>query len=456
MTFQGSVASDIPAGLRLAPGPHQEGPRPNLPSPARDIFGHLLGLADHYGELVRFKLGRQLYHLVTRPEDLDAIFVNDRTTWVRGATWAPLLEVAGRQGLLGSDGESWKQERRFAQPHFSGPVVAGERPALAASIRRQFAEWAGRPEPIPLLAAAKRLMFEVTAAKLFGAVPEPAEIAECQEAAAELDGLWNVPLQQLMHGRDTGAEKAQRETLRARLATVDPIIHRWIVRAAAAPDGAGGLLRHYARASGGGPDVAARLRDVSLTFLMTGFDTTASGFYWTVEQLLENPAAVATLHAEFAASPPDEALIPDFPWTVAVVSETLRLYPAVWYLAREATADTTLGGCHVPARSFALASPFVIHRQSRLWRDPLAFRPERFVPWAPEPVPGKAYLPFGLGARVCIGKHLALAQIALAVGILFRNYTVTRADTGPRVLAGDFTLRARDPIRVVLAPRASP
>lgn len=455
MTSPG-VDVSISSGLPLAPGPHQDGPRHSLPSPARDIFGYLLGLADRYGDLVRFKLGRQLYHLVSRPEDLDAIFVHDRATWVRGSTWAPLLEVAGKQGLLGSDGESWKQERQFAQPHFSGPVVAGERPALAAAIRRQFVEWAARPGPVPLLAAAKRLMFEVTAAKLFGKVPEPGEIAECHEAAAELDGLWNVPLQQIVQGRDTVAERAQRETLRARLATVEPIVHRWIARAAVAPEGSGGLLRHYARAAGGDLAAGSKLRDVSLTFLMTGFDTTASAFYWTVEQLLENPAAVATLHAEFAASPPDEVLIPDFPWTVAVVSEALRLYPAVWYLAREATVDTTLGGCYVPAGSFALASPFVIHRQPRLWRDPLAFRPERFVPWAPEPVSAKSYLPFGLGARVCIGKHLALAQVALAVGILFRNYTVTRAGSSPRVLAGDFTLRACDPIDIVLALRAQP
>jgi cytochrome P450 len=151
--------------------------------------------------------------------------------------------------------------------------------------------------------------------------------------------------------------------------------------------------------------------------------------------------------AEETADVPDVELS-RLPALRAAVQEALRLYPPVWYVGREATADTTLGGYAVPEGSFAITSPYVVHRNPALWPDPLAFRPERFLPGAKPGPRMRGYLPFGLGPRLCIGMHFALAEIATVAGALARDHRLARSAGDWRGLSSDFTLTPREPIQV--------
>jgi acyl-CoA synthetase (AMP-forming)/AMP-acid ligase II/cytochrome P450/acyl carrier protein len=451
-TAPATAAPVASAPLRLAPGPDPREVQADYATMSRDFLGYLLDLTRRYGEIVRFSLGDQLFHLVTHPDDLSSIFITDRSTWIRGGVWAPFNNVMGGHGLITSEGEAWKEERNFARTDFTPAAVAAERAALTALVQRTLAGWSAPSAPLDLLPAAKRLTLEMIVHKLFGPT-SATEIDALYAAAADIDSFWNVPAHFILANRGEAAAAAHRDGLRARVEQMNPLVYGWLDRLFADPAAAPGVMGHYVRSASNTPEDRLRLRDVAVTYLLTGFDTTASGIYWTVEQLLENPRALEALQVELAAAPADDAQLADAPLLNATVHEALRLYPPVWYLGREATQDTTLRGMHVPAGSFALACPYVVHRNPWTWSDPAAFKPERFLPSASTPPPAKAYLPFGLGTRVCIGKHLALAEIALTVGVLFRHYSVKRAGEESRVLASDFTLRPRQPIQVCLAVR---
>jgi cytochrome P450 len=193
-----------------------------------------------------------------------------------------------------------------------------------------------------------------------------------------------------------------------------------------------------------------QLRDIAVTYILTGFDTTASGIYWTVAMLLQNAGALARVREETSGRHDEE--LAALPYLRAVVQEALRLYPPVWYVGREAVEDTTLRGYPVPKGSFAIASPYVVHRNPALWPDPAAFTPERFLPGASPKPPVRAYMPFGLGGRICIGLHFAHVEIAMVVGALVRDHQLEQVSGEWRGLTSDFTLTPREPIQIGVAP----
>jgi cytochrome P450 len=124
------------------------------------------------------------------------------------------------------------------------------------------------------------------------------------------------------------------------------------------------------------------------------------------------------------------AALPRLLRTRAVVSETLRLYPPAATMARQAIGPDRLGDFDLPARTVVMISPWVLHRHRRLWREPDAFDPGRFMPDAPA-VPRFAYLPFGAGPRVCVGAQFALTEAALVLAMLVQRFEVTLADARP-------------------------
>lgn len=442
------VSASAPAGRR-APGPDAAELDAELAHLSRDFPGYLLDLTRRYGEVVRLVLGPQEIYLVAHPQEIGTVMVSAPETWARRGVWAPFRPVMGPHGLITSEGPEWRAERSFAQPEFTRAAAAAERPAMAATVARVQAGWVGA-EPLALLPAAKRLTLEIILAKLFGPLVTAPERDELYAAVADIDKLWNVPAFFLFAGRGGGKLAAEHgRSVAQRVAVIDRLVDLWIGRVLAAPAAAPGLMGHYARSAGRDAEAQRTLRDVAVTYLLTGFDTTASGIYWTVALLLENEAARVRLETELAAGGPDET------WLQAVVAEALRLYPPVWYVGREALVATELRGYAVPAGAFAIASPYVVHRNPWLWPEPLAFRPERFLAGAPDKIPAKAYLPFGLGARMCIGMHVALAEIALAVGHLFRHHRVETVSGHARGLCSDFTLTPREPLQVRVAAKQS-
>ncbi|MBI3513849.1 MAG: cytochrome P450, partial [Proteobacteria bacterium] len=144
--------------------------------------------------------------------------------------------------------------------------------------------------------------------------------------------------------------------------------------------------------------------------------------------------------------------LPSLVYTRAVLSEALRLYPPAFAIVRESIAADRVGDLAIPPRTVVMIAPWVLHRHRRLWHQPDGFDPTRFLPEAPPP--GRfAYLPFGVGPRVCIGAQFALTEATLVLATLVQAFRIT-VDAGPPVVpTAVVTTRPDHPPGFRLTPR---
>jgi unspecific monooxygenase len=201
----------------------------------------------------------------------------------------------------------------------------------------------------------------------------------------------------------------------------------------------------------------AQLRDQMATMIVAGHETTALTLFWSLYLLASAPAEQERVAAEVRGLDfdPDNAgeALAKLPYTKAVVNEALRLYPPAFALARMAIADDRAGDIAIPRGALVMMSPWVLHRHKRLWNEPDAFDPSRFLGDAPV-AHRFAYMPFGAGPRVCVGAQLALTEACLVLAMMVQRFHVALADPAPVLPvavivtqpdhAAPFRLRPRD------------
>lgn len=423
-----SLSGRLERPPQFAPGPNDVDMPKEMGPISHDFLGWLQGLVARHGEVVRLKLGKQRLFLLSHPDEVGTVLITRHDTWIRGKVMEPFQMAMGQDGLLTGEGASWKSQRQAVHPEFSPARVAHDRPTLVAVVG-QHLQQAQQHASFDLLEWCKRLTLQVIMGRLFG--PDHTDLLEpLFEVVHDLDHFWNVP--SIFLYADSEGFDDYRQRWLDKMARLDHLIYQLLERQPQP------ILSYYL-----GLGDRQRLRDAAVTFLLTGFDTAASGIYWTLDQLLAHPEAMSQAVDELQSGEQS-------PWLTASVQEALRLYPPVWYLGREAVSDTHLGGYVVPAGSLAITSPYLIHRNPRLWPDPEEFRPRRFLQATP---PARNYLPFGLGMRMCLGKHMAMDVMITAVGHLLRGYRLQVVAAGDRGLRSDFTLAPRRPLQVRLEAR---
>jgi cytochrome P450 len=192
------------------------------------------------------------------------------------------------------------------------------------------------------------------------------------------------------------------------------------------------------------------------TVLVAGHETTAVALFWTCTILAALPAVQDAIAAEAAPldlSPEGAAAsLPALSYTRAVVDEGLRLYPPAFSITRQARAADAANGIAIPRRSVILIVPWVLHRHVKLWREPNRFDPGRFLPGA-EPPARFSYLPFGAGARACIGAQFALTEATIVLAQLLRRFRIELADDEPVLPLAAVTLQPNRNPPFRLTPR---
>jgi cytochrome P450 len=207
----------------------------------------------------------------------------------------------------------------------------------------------------------------------------------------------------------------------------------------------------------GEPLSAREIYDQCMVSFQAGHETSATALLWWSALLAAHPEAQARARAEvdglLAGRPPTADDAAALPFLSATLKEALRLYPPVAALmTRRLTREITLGGVRLPARTLLRVTPWLLQRDPRWWPQPLAFRPERFLPGSPE-IPRGAYIPFGLGPRVCLGQHFAQLEMTLIAALLLQRFTLAGDGTElPRPRMG-VTLRPAGGLRLRLAAR---
>ena len=354
------------------------------------------------------------------------------------------------EGLLTSDEPLHLRQRRLVQPAFHRERVA-RYAATMIELARAAAERLSDGETVAVDAEMNRLALRIAAATLFSAdVDDDADAigAAVTGAMAAFPASLGPFAELLDH---VPFHPATRRFGAAR-SGLDTVIYRLIEERRRDGADRGDLLSMLlsSRDETGAAMPAELVRDEALTLLLAGHETTANALTWTWDALARNPGAEARLHAELDAVLGDRDPLPDdaarLPFTRDVVAESMRLRPPAWILGRRVIRPMRLGEWDVPAGSVLLAAQIVTHRNPRLWKEPEAFRPERWSNGETAALPKFAYFPFGGGNRICIGESFAWTEAVLVLATLARRVRFHGLDPSPVPLDPLVTLRPGRPV----------
>ncbi|PZW51034.1 cytochrome P450 [Humitalea rosea] len=345
-----------------------------------------------------------------------------------------LIPLLG-DGLFVSDGATWRERRRAVAPVTHVSRLAELTPPITETVAERAEAWAGRPEgaPIDALEEMAQLTAEIICRTIFGGRLGAAAahtvveaFSDYQAAVGQMDILSMLALPEWL-------PRPQSARVRRAAGRIHGVVDGLIAEARGRREAS--LIRSLAEGSGAAltPDA---LRNEASVLFMAGHETTANTLAWAWFLLSQSPAEEAAVQAEAdAVLGGRPAGFADFPKLIrarAVVEETLRLYPPVPLLARQATRETELAGRRVRKGSLVMAVPWLLHRHQNLWDRPDHFIPDRFMPGAPPP-PRHGYIPFAVGPRVCTGMAFGLTEAVLCLATLAGRFRL-RLEPGAQVM----------------------
>jgi cytochrome P450 len=408
------------------------------------IPGFLEATARAYGPVSSWPLpGRRMW-LLDDPALIDQLLTASGFDVVKGRGLQRMRRLLG-EGLLTSDEPLHLRQRRLVQPAFHRERVAG----YAATMISAAADAANRlrdGETVAVDALMNRLALRIAAATLFSAdVDDDADVIG--HGVTEAMDVFPASLSAFGELLDLiPFHPATRRFRRAR-AQLDAVIYRLIAQRRAENADRGDLLSILlsSRDEDGDPMPDTLVRDEALTLLLAGHETTANALTWAWDMLARTPAAEARLHAELDAvlgdRDPVPADVPRLAFARDVVAEVLRLRPPAWILGRRVIRPLRLGEWELEPGSVVIAAEIVTHRNPAYWREPEAFRPERWSNGETANLPRGTYFPFGGGTRICIGEGFAWTEAVLILATLARRFRFRATDTSPVPLEPLVTLR---------------
>ena len=440
----------IPANGALPPGPKGLPVLGSALSLRRDVLGMLTRVAREYGDIAHIPLLLQSRILVSSPAWIEDLIVRQPQKFDKG----PGLKDASRrllgQGLLTSEGELWRRQRRLAQPAFHRQRIGEYAQVMVEQAAAQTRDWRdGETRDIAEEMMALTLIIAVKT--LFGI--EFTEEAKRVGPAVTLLmryqlGRLRSPLKIPMHWPTPSNLRAERAYQFLDSLVYGIIEERRRRRDAGEPEGRDVLsLLMNAMDEDGSRMTAKQLRDEVMTLFIAGHETTAVTLGWLWHLLAHHPQVEARLCEELqsvlggrAPTPED---LPRMPYLDAVVHEVLRLYPAAYVLQRTSVEPFDLAGYHFPVNTTVIMSQWIVHRDPRLFDAPEEFRPERWLDGLESRLHPYAYFPFGGGPRRCIGQIFALMEAALVAATLAQKFRFTEPEGTSVVPEPLVTLRAK-------------
>lgn len=419
------------------PGPSGLGMARAFRSVRADPLSFLAEVFDRYGDLVAFPVPGTPALLVNDPGDVRQVLQSGARSWGKETVqYAALARVTG-PGLLASCEPSWIEHRRLAAPafHHQRLEAVGEqvRGAADAGITASLAgAHFTSGDVVDTAALMHRISLDAVGRALFS-TELSGQAQQLLDASSEAAGLvvrLGRSILPTAAWAPTPTNVRVRWTRRHLDAIAIELIARRRRRGPASSAGPHGEDLLALLLDGGLTD--AEIRDELVTMVIAGHETVAAALAWTLMLLAEHQPAQDRVRAEIAAHPGPVPMLghrDTLPWTRAVVDEALRLFPPAWAISRRSQRADVIGGREVPAGTLVIVSPWLMHRRPQSWPDPLAFRPERFLGSAPGGGARRAaYLPFGLGPRLCIGRDFALAEMVLVLARFLGEY---RLDVPP-------------------------
>lgn len=445
------VAVEAPRARRSFPGA-------NIYKFRTDALNFLQGLQRKYGDIVQFHLGNEQVFLFSNPEHIREILVTNHKNFTKSRGLERAKRLLGN-GLLTSEGEFHKRQRRMSQPAFHRERIAGYARVMAEHAGEMRDEW--KPgEQRDIAREMMRLTLRIVAKTLFDADVrgEMDEIGSALTTALELfSATMTLPFYDLIEKLPLPQNKRFRDA-RARL---DDTIYRIIEDRRKSDEDRGDLLSMLLIAQdteGDGTGMTdQQLRDEAMTIFLAGHETTANALVWTWYLISQHPEVAAKFHAEIDAVIGDRLpTMEDFPklkYTEMIFAESMRLYPPAWVFGRRSINAYEIGGYTIPGKTINLLSPYVVHHLPEFFPEPDRFDPERWTPEEKEKRPKFSYFPFGGGPRQCIGEGFAWVEGVLILATLGRKWNL-RLVPGHRVKTEPLiTLRPKYGMMMTVEPR---
>jgi cytochrome P450 len=442
---------------RSRPGPHDPGAGGTRLSLGDDPLRFLLRTTRTQGDVARYDNAFGPVYVVNHPDHIARVLTHSN---YRRARSYPFKMVLG-EGVLSSDGDYWRRQRRLMQPSFHRERLVALGPRVTDAARVMLEGWQGSPQPGQPLDIGREigcLTLDVGATGMFGDCLRPHAEALSRALSALIGDLGGLVGTQF--GMPFSFSPTRNERFQAMLGALDQVVYDAIRgrrrKPAAESDLLSLLLQSRDEATGEGLS-DRQVRDEVVTLLFAGSESTALMLSWAWYLLAEHPDVDSRLYDELArvldGRLPTVEELPRLPYTRMVIQESLRLYPPVWALFRQAVADDEIGGCHVAANAAIIISAYAMQRHPAYWEDPERFIPERFAPEKMDRRPRYTYFPFGGGPHLCLGNQFGMTQGQLILATVAQRYRLERVPGHPVEPLPGVTLRQRQGFLAMLVGR---
>ncbi|NVJ19959.1 cytochrome P450 [Myxococcus sp. AM011] len=447
--------------LTLPPGPKGKPLFGSMLEAQADPLGFFGRTFQQYGDAVRIRVGpRQTVFLLSHPDYVKHVLVDNAQNYPKPHN--PPGKLLGK-GLFPSEGEFWRQQRRFIQPAFHPERMAALVPTMVDSVRKMLDRWEARTrtgEVFDIANDMTRLSLSIVGRGVFtdDMVEEQPEILEACQEIVRMQNMrrkwWMVYLITALKLRTQ-----RRKRFRAGIATLDAAVYAAIAsrrqNPTAHPDMLGQMMAARDPKTGEGMS-DEQLRDECVNLFFAGHETTAVALAWTWLLLSQHPEVEQRMRDEIASTlgdrPPQLQDLPKLRYITAVFEEVLRLYPPAWVMARQAKEQDKLGAYDVPAGTVMMMMQPIVHKHPAFWEEPEKFMPERFMPESAGKRPRFAYFPFGAGQRLCIGSNMALMQSTVALTMMLQRFKVNVVPGQTVIPDPVVTLRSRHGLQVSVSP----
>ena len=403
----------------------------NLTEFGQDPLGFLEKCVRDYGDFVPVRFLHQKIFLLNDPAVIEDVLTTQARNFRKTLGYrTPVMRRIFGLGLVTSEGEHWVRQRRLAQPAFHRDRIATYGKIIVGFTEEMIATWKDG-ETRDIHHEMMQMTIRVVTKTLFNSVvsPELNEVIASSSVVMErftTQWKWYRALFGLL-------PSVMSWRFSRGMRRLDNFIYGLIRERRTSGEDAGDLLSMLlqARYEDGSGMSDQQLRDELTTLMVAGMDTTALALSWAFYLLSQNPDSVPPLHEELervlGGRAPSFADLPQLSYTEMVVKETMRLYPSVWIIGREALQDCDVGGQTIKAGESLFMSQWLKHRDSRYFKEAGRFLPERWRGEEMKQLPKFAYFPFGGGPRVCIGNSFAMMEAVLALATISQKFELTAA-----------------------------